>query len=109
MNMNRFEELYGRIAPPSLIGLRTDVQPVRFEFDGKFPFVIEIQYFISVDGQSEEDIRRNLFAFAVNTDGHKMLFDVEDENCSILQDEFGDIDSIGVTINDLLTARACPL
>jgi len=37
------------------------------------------------------------------------LIDLADEDCSILQDELGDIVSIGVTLDDILKARPCSL
>lgn len=108
MDVKKFEAIYGCAAPADLIELCKMRCPVRFELDDR-PFVVEVQYFLSIERQAAINIEKTLYAFAVSTDGNDLLIDLRDENFLILQDELGDIDSIGVTLGRLLQAKACNL
>jgi hypothetical protein len=93
--------------PVDLIELCKMRCPVRFELEDRL--VVEVQSFLSIERQAAINIEKNFYAFAVSTDGHDLLIDLRDENFLILQDELGDIDSIGVTLGSLLQAKACHL
>lgn len=82
--------------------------PARFQTKN-FDFVVEIQYLLDIDAAANFRPARNQVAFAVTTDGHDLLVSVDDETCEILQDEFGDVDSIGVSVSDLLSGKCLSL
>lgn len=103
-----FETAYAREVPPLLKALYAnrallESAPVRLTLRNK-PFVLEIQYFRSIDEIDQRNVRRNWFAFAVNTDGRDMLVDLADVELPILQDESGQVDCIQVTLAELLVA-----
>lgn len=107
MDVKKFEAIYGCAAPADLIELCKMRCPVRFELDDRL--VVEVQYFLSIERQAAINIEKTFYAFAVSADGHDLLIDLRDEHFLILQDELGDIDSIGVTLGRLLQAKACNL
>jgi hypothetical protein len=107
MDVKKFEAIYGCAAPADLIELCKIRCPVRFELDDRV--VVEVQYFLSIERQARINVEKAFYAFAVSTDGHDLLIDLRDENCLILQDEIGDIDSIGITLARLMQAKACSL
>ena len=86
----------------------TKNHPIRFEFPDK-PFTLEIQHLIAPSDLNKSDLDNPLFALAINTDDHKLLMDLSDNNLSILQKEFEGLDFIDVTLSDLLGARIIPL
>jgi len=107
MDVKEFEAIYGCAAPADLIELCKMRCPVRFELDDG-P-VVEVQYFLSIERQAAKKIEKPFYAFAVSTDGNDLLIDLRDESFVILQDEFGDIYSIGITLGSLLQAKVCNL
>lgn len=82
--------------------------PARFQADNA-EFVVEIQYLLDIDAAANFRPDRRQVAFAVTTDGHDLLVSVDDETCEILQDEFGDVESIGVSISDLISGQCVSL
>ena len=68
----------------------------------KVPWVVEIQFFLDLNSPENYIEEKNYLRFATTWDGNEMLFDLNKENYEILQDERGDIDSIGISIFDLL-------
>ena len=86
----------------------------RFGTQGQLPaafltqegkFLLSIQYLFEDCWSKNFDQANNLLRFGVNTDGWDLLVDIDDEQLVILQDEMGDIDSIGITVFDLLEAN----
>lgn len=67
-------------------------------------FLLSIQYLFEDCWSNNFDESNNLLKFGVNTDGWDLLVNIENEQLVILQDEMGDIDSIDITIFDLLKA-----
>lgn len=68
-------------------------------------FLLSIQYLFEDCWPKEFDQTNNLLRFGVSTDGWDLLVDIADDQLVILQDEIGDIDSIDITIFDLLEAN----
>jgi hypothetical protein len=68
-------------------------------------FLLSIQYLFKDCWSKNFDQSNNLLRFGVNTDGWDLLVNVDDDQLVILQDEMGDIDSIDITIFDLLGAN----
>lgn len=91
-----------------LIELRKIPCPVRFVFADK-PFVVEMQYFVTPTFWSIDQSVNGLVSFAVNTDGWGLYVDAGYRSDSILQKEFDNVDSINVTLDDLLRAESLPL
>lgn len=83
--------------------LRSMHCPARFVLKEK-PFVVEIQYFTSDTCKTEEKGQIEFLTFAVTTDGHELLVPTDGSE-NILQREFGVIDELGVTLDDLLGAH----
>lgn len=77
--------------------------PARFVLKEK-PFVVEIQYFTSDTCNKEAEEQIEFLIFAVTTDGHELLVPTDGSE-NILQREFGVIDELGVTLDDLLGAH----
>ncbi|MDX1693970.1 MAG: hypothetical protein R3208_09405 [Ketobacteraceae bacterium] len=71
----------------------------------KGEFLLSIQYLFEDCWATNYDQENNLLRFGVNTDGWDLLVDIADDQLVILQDEMGDIDSIDITIFDLLGAN----
>lgn len=87
----------------NLIELKKLQCPVRFEFSDK-PFVVEIQYFYG--GQSElGSVENGYLVFAATSDEGDLLIEANFSSDEVLQREFDDIDSIDVTLSDLLNAK----
>jgi len=86
--------------------LRNNPFPARFETRRS---VIDIQYFLTAEQQKQQDNDNGLFVFAVNTDGFDLIIDTNSKSADIHQREFGDIDFIGITLNNLLKASVVPL
>jgi hypothetical protein len=103
-----FEKNFGFPVPPSLEAL-LDVQslrdalPVRFVFPNE-RFVYELRKLLSLEDERNYDTEKKQLAFALCTDGHRQIIDLSDESLRLMQDEFGDIDYLGITIQDLLDA-----
>jgi|GEM_PF-6616063 len=104
-----FESHFGFPAPDMLIYFLSDKSlreslPLVFRFE-QVKHILEIQSFLSLDDPENYDVRNKRFAFAVSSDGNKLLVDLKTEDLEILQDESGDIDSLDITIKDLLMVK----
>ncbi|WP_020413263.1 hypothetical protein [Microbulbifer variabilis] len=88
--------------------LRKSHCPVRYEFEDR-PLVLEIQYYLNSADQSPGDAESGFFVFAVNTDGFDMVLDIESGSEEIFQREFDDVDSIGLTLSDLMVSKEVAL
>jgi len=86
-----------------LIELKNIRCPVRFEFIDK-PFIIEIQYFYG-DQNELGEVDDQYLVFATTSDGADLLIKADFSSDEVLQREGDDIDSIDVTLSDLLTAK----
>ncbi len=86
-----------------LIELKNILCPVRFEFLNK-SFIVEIQYFYGSQNElgKEED---GYLVFATTSDAGDLLIKADFSSDEVLQREGDDIDSIDVTLNDLLSAK----
>lgn len=82
--------------------------PVRLEMAEKNAS-IEIQYFIALGAGLEFADNAELRRFAVTTDGWDLFVDPRSEHNEVMQLEVDDLDSISVTISDLLLATRKPL
>ncbi len=100
-----FESAFGRKPPQQLIKLFDETvvrsAPLRFVFI-KRSWVIEIQYFLTVEDAKPIDIENDRFAFAANTDGSELLLDLVSDGLPVLQREHGDIDTLGLDLSELL-------
>ena len=77
--------------------------PVRFEFSDK-SFIVEIQYFYG--GQSElGNVENGYLVFATTSDAGELLIKEDFSSDEVLQREGDDIDSINITLSDLLSAK----
>lgn len=86
-----------------LIELRNIRCPVRFEFLNK-SFIVEIQYFYG--GQSElGKVEDGYLVFATTSDAGDLLIKADFSSEEVLQIEGDDIDSINVTLSELLNAK----
>ena len=65
-------------------------------------WIIEIQSFSDLSSSKNYLSKKNYLRFATTWDGNELLFDLNNENYEILQDERGDIDTLGITVFDLL-------
>lgn len=79
--------------------------PTGFKFSHVL-YALEIQYLLDACDIKNHDIENNLCSFAVTTDGYKLLVNLNTENLQVLQNEFGDIDDLGITMKDLLEAES---
>ncbi len=68
-------------------------------------FNLEIQYLLKLEDPGNYRLVDRRFAFAVTTDGHDLLVGVDDPALEVFQDEFGDIDTLGVYVSDLAVAK----
>jgi hypothetical protein len=91
-----------------LIELQKVPCPVRFILAEK-PFIVEIQYFVIPALRCQTAVETAFLVFAVNTDGFNLLVDADSSSDLVLQDEFGNIDSLDVTLGDLLNATRVSL
>jgi hypothetical protein len=77
--------------------------PLRFILRRR-PFNIEIQYFLDITNAENSDVASGLFKFAVTTDGFDLLVNTNSQDLEVLQDEFGFIDSLGISFMELVEA-----
>jgi hypothetical protein len=77
--------------------------PVRFEFSDK-PFIVEIQYFYSSQS-SFGKLENGYFVFAKTSDARDLLINANFSSDEVFQREYSDIDTINVTLSDLLSAK----
>ncbi len=63
--------------------------------------IVEIQYMLDIYDATSFRPDSNLLAFAVTSDGHDLLIDVRDPAAELLQDEFGLVYSLGVSVADI--------
>ena len=108
-NFTNFESSFGFPVPKIVIDLLNDAEvaggmPLRFDFQDKI-FVLELQYFLDLDSEENHDAETCNLRFAVTTDGYDILINLGSDNLDVFQDEFGDIESLGITVGDLLKAR----
>lgn len=108
-----FQAQIGCLPPDGLLELLNSeairqAVPVRFHFE-QHDWTIEIQHFVNVFDLIHYRPAEKLLTFAINTDGHSYVVDLSNREGMILQDEFGDIESLGITIRDLLNARCVPI
>lgn len=108
-NKEKFEALLGTPVPPELTSLYTEKSlyesmPLGFRFS-HVGFILELQYLLDMSDTKNYDIENKRFSFAVNTDGYELLIDLNNDHIEIYQCEYGDIDSIGLIISDLLEAE----
>jgi len=104
-----FESHFGFSLPQIIIDLFTDNEikrqmPTRFRFN-HVAYVLELQYFLDITNSENYDIENGKCRFAVTTDGFELLVDLNSEKLEIFQDEFGDIDSLGISVKDLIEAE----
>jgi len=104
-----FESRFGVSMPPVLGELFANVLskdsfPMGLRL-GNVDFVLELQFPLDWADAGNSDPERKHLAFAVTTDGNKLLVDLNTRDLDILQDEHGDIDAIGVSARDLLEAE----
>ncbi len=86
-----------------LIELKNIRCPVRFEFLDK-SFIVELQYFYG--GQSElGKVEDGYLVFATTSDAGDLLIKSDFSTDEVFQREDDDIDSINITLSDLLSAK----
>jgi hypothetical protein len=104
-----FEEEFGFAPPDALLELLADdslaaAMPAGFRL-AHVEYVVELQYLLSLRDRENYDVSRKRVACAVTTDGCRLLVDLSSKDLDLLQDEFGDVESIGVTVKQLLTGE----
>jgi len=108
IDKEKFEKDYGLQFPNELSKLLENATPSRYEITNR-QYLLEIQYFLGNEETETKDIKNNLFPFAINTDGFELLIDFGDKKMPILQREYSELDSIDVTLNELIDANVIPL
>lgn len=108
-----FEDRYGCSAPLPLLTFLND-DSVRASLPAAFilenvGFALEIQYLLDIENPENYDASNKKLTFAMTTDGLELLVDLTDHAGDIYQDEFGDIDHIGISMQDLVSATRRPL
>ena len=78
--------------------------PGQFEFADK-EGIVDLMEILNLEDESNFDAKHGRIRFARNGDGFFLFVDLNDGNLEIMQEEFGDIYFIDVTLNDLLEAR----
>jgi hypothetical protein len=107
--IENFESYFGFPPPAALLNIFTNNSlmnslPAGFRFR-HVGFPLEIQYLLDISDPKHYDVDHRRLSFAVNTDGFELLVDLNTKDLEILQNEYGDIDNIGITLNDLLNAE----
>ncbi len=109
LNTKIFESEFGFKVPKNIIKLLSDNifkkgMPVKLQ--SKQPsFFLELQYLLDIENTENFDVSGKKLKIAVTTDGFELLVDLSSNSLDILQDEFGEIDNLGVTVNDLVTSK----
>jgi hypothetical protein len=103
-----FVKNFGSQIPDALEKLLADQSlraalPACFRFTS-VPFVLEIQYLTNLEDPANYDLANNRVVFAISTDGHGVIADLSDHELKIMQSEFGDVDYLGITVQDLRDA-----
>ena len=81
-----------------------DIQcPVIFEFEDK-PFVVEIQYFYG-NQFDLGNVEKGYLVFAATSDASDLLIKSDFSSDEVMQREFEGIDSINITLSDLIGAK----
>ena len=91
--------------PQLLIDIRSEFKKLSTPFALMFSdieYPLEIQYFHDLANSENYDENSNHLIFATSTDGNQLVFDLNTKNLNILQNEFGDIDEIGISGEDIL-------
>lgn len=109
IDTQNFETEFGFKLPDSIIKLLSDDAfkkkvPIRFRLK-EHSFLFEIQYLLDITNVENYNVAEGRIKFAVTPDGFQLLVDLNSEGLDILQDEFGEIDNLGVSIDDLLEAE----
>ena len=111
-DQNDFETAFGYSVPEDVVRLYSDdairnMLPVEFRFS-RVDFILDIQFLLSLEDSQNYDVGNERLYFAVNSDGNKLLIDLGTEALQVMQEEFGDIDYLGLTVRDLLEADKKP-
>ena len=78
--------------------------PIRLSFSDK-EFILEIMLFLDLSDLSNLDKELNYLRFARTSEGFVLLVDLNGEDFKIMQEEFDDIDHLGLTLSDLRKAE----
>lgn len=78
--------------------------PIRFRFADK-PFILEVMELFDLSADSTCLSDNNRVRFARNGEGFVLIVDLNTDNLEIMQEEFGDIDYINLTLDDLCNAE----
>ena len=95
--------------PSELVQLVSDLR-IRESLPGQFEFankegIVDLMEFLDLEDTSNFDVKNGRIRFARNGDGLFLYIDLNDGNLEVMQEEFDDICSIDVTLDDLLKAR----
>ncbi|MFC3022552.1 hypothetical protein ACFODT_01710 [Vibrio zhugei] len=107
INKVNFEDVSGFSLPESLMGFyekNNGKLPATFKFK-KVGFILELQYFLDIYDVNNYDDKTGLISFAVTSDGNELLVSSKNESSDIFQKECGEIDKIGILMDDLVTAE----
>lgn len=112
-NPKVFNSKFGFSVPTELKELYTNKSfcgsmPLRFIFD-HVSFIVEIQYLIEMSDPSSYDLKNNLFTFAVDSEGYELSVELNSGFLEVFQDEYGEIESTGLKIQDFLKADTTKL
>jgi hypothetical protein len=109
IDTQNFESRFGFELPNEISKLLNDdifkkKVPIRFRLKNH-SFLFEIQYLLDISDVKNFDIDERRLKFAVTPDGFQLLIDLNSKRLDVLQDEFGDIDSLGISIIDLIESE----
>ncbi|CCO44547.1 hypothetical protein VIBNISOn1_1160055 [Vibrio nigripulchritudo SOn1] len=108
-NTEIFKSEFGFDMPRSMLDFITldlfdKSRPLRFVFREN-SFILEIQYFLDISEAQNYDVANKRLKFAVTTDGFDLWVDFNSEDILVFQEEFGDIEEIGVSLEEIVVAR----
>lgn len=102
--MKKPKELVELVCNPQI----NESLPVQFRFHDK-GFIVDVMLFLDLDDPNNFDSENNRLRFARNGEGFFLLVDLSGDALNVMQEEFGDIDFIGVNLMDLVNANWEPI
>ena len=78
--------------------------PIQFSFE-HVPWILDIMCFLDLADPVNFDTELNRIRFARNGEGFVLLVDLNTDALEIMQEEFDDIDHLGISLDDLRVAE----
>jgi len=113
INTDFFQENFGLTMSQDIVDFfyNTTLQeelPITYQFK-HVDFILEVQYFLNITAQKSSDLKGWKLPFAVTSDGYELQADLSTEKLEVFQNEYGDLDSLGVSIKDMIDVNAVTL